>query len=195
MGKPTLLKGLNLSEMSQTVDLREITGVDLSARPGLKEAIGQALIDKMKDRTASNEFVKIDSGAQRYSDSYAESDEFKARGKSKGNVNMKLTGDMLSALEVLETSGNSIKLGFDDPEEREKAGGHNRGDNKVLPLRQFFGLRQSEVKEVIGRFSSEIQETKKLNQRTEVQGETTRSRFESARSILDFLRSINVRSE
>lgn len=82
-----------------------------------------------------------------YSEGYADSLQFKAWGKSKNKVNMKLTGGMLGSIEVIDTSGNEIIIGWTDDTENAKAFNHNTGD--TLPKRAFFGITEADFKEKI----------------------------------------------
>ena len=53
--KPTIKR----KKIYQEFDLEEIFGVDLSNRKDLKEAIGQVIIDRMIDRTATGKDINI----------------------------------------------------------------------------------------------------------------------------------------
>ncbi len=143
---------LKEDEVSLTIDLEDLFGVDVSDKPEIKQAVGQAIIDKIVSRTGSGKGV--DGGKfQKYSESYTESLAFKAAGKSKDSVNLKLFGDMLGTLDVLSDEGNKLKIGWDDELQNAKAYNHNTGD--TLPKREFFGLSDSEVKEIKNEFIGE----------------------------------------
>lgn len=148
---PSNLK-VNLNEVSQTIDVEEIAGIDLGANTGLKEAIGQAFIDFIVDRSKESKDINR-KGFVSYKQSYKESDQFEAFAKT-NKVDMDLTGNMLSAIEVLEVSGNRIKIGFDDDTNTKKAYNHMTGD--TVRQRQFFGLREKDVKEVLKAFEDDI---------------------------------------
>lgn len=154
------LDGLKLSqdEVSQTIDLKEVFGVSLTGNEALKQVIGQALIDRIIQRTESNKSV---TGGQlkKYSKEYIESDEFKAFDKSAGDVNMKLTGDMLGTLDIIDSSGSKIKLGWDDSTQNAKAYNHNVGD--TVPKRAFFGVTKSDIDSVKREFADEVNSSAK----------------------------------
>lgn len=158
-------------KISQTINLKEEFGINFRGRDALKTALGQAIIDKIRARTESGEGVKFDSrGRGRstklkspYSEAYAKSDEFKAFGKSKTKVNMKLTGDMLGLMDITKIDGNKLEIGWDDREETLKAYNHLTGD--TVPQRPFFGISKSELKEIKKEFGREIKEALKDNEK------------------------------
>lgn len=146
----------------QIINLKEEFGVDLRRNTALKQALGQAIIDKMLKRTSDGDgiiFTKDGKGRRvklksPYSDKYAESDEFKAFGKKKNKVNMELTGDMLASIDILRSRGNELVIGIDDPEEVEKSFNHNTGD--TVPKRPFFGVSKKELREIKKEFNGDI---------------------------------------
>jgi hypothetical protein len=147
---------LSQSEVSQEFDLVEIFGQEVT--PDVALAFGQALIDRMIDRTNSNQ--KLGGGpfsgkASTYSESYAESLEFKAAGKSINDVNMELSGGMKSDVDILEASPTFLKIGLRDETETKKAYNHQVGD--TLPARPWFGVTKSEVDDIKGDFESQLE--------------------------------------
>lgn len=140
----------------QRFNLKEIFGVDFSDKPDLKEAIAQVIIEKIKTRTEDGLAI----GGKRelqspYSDEYSKSLSFKAAGKSKRKVNMKLTGDMLGLLDMIKETSNTIEIGWDD-DQAPKAYNHNVGD--TVPKRPFFGLSATEIAALKKEFGSEVKE-------------------------------------
>ena len=105
---------ITLSKFEQEIDLKELFGVDLSDDDSLKQAIGQFLIDRMLERVDSGKGIGGVKLKSPYSKEYSKSLEFKAAGKSRGKVNMSLTGDMLASIDLLSTDGNKIKIGIED---------------------------------------------------------------------------------
>lgn len=170
MKKPTV----TLSKIEQEIDLKELFGVDLSEDESLKQAIGQVLVDTMLTRAESGKGIGGVKLKSPYSKTYANSIEFKAAGKSKGKVNMTLTGDMLAAVNVVSTDGNKIKIGIDDDEQVAKAYNHQVGD--TVPARPFFGFTKDELSEVKSKFKSKIKAAAK-------DGETAKDRL--ATELLD----------
>lgn len=143
-------------EVSQRFDLSEIAGVDLIDEPDLKAAIGQAIIDKMVNRSEKGKDLRGGTLAP-YKKSYKESDQYEAFGKTR-KVNMTLSGGMLSLIDILDSTGNEIKVGWDDPTENAKAFNHMTGD--TVTKRQFFGIAQKEVAEILDDFSEDIERIK-----------------------------------
>lgn len=144
-------------ELSQTLNLKEIFGHDFSRQGRLKEAIAQVVIDHITKRTERGKAV----GGRRnlkapYSREYQDSLEFKAAGKSPNTVNMTLTGDMLRSIDVLESKGNTIKIGIDDSFEAPKAFNHQTGD--TVPKRDFFGLNQTDLRAITRELRKEVKD-------------------------------------
>lgn len=155
---------VSLKSIEQEIDLKEIFGVDLSEADGLKKAIGQVLLDKMLTRVEGGQGIGGVKLKSPYSKKYAESLEFKAAGKSRGSVNMSLTGDMLASIDF-EDSGNKLifKIGEDQVL---KAHGHITGEgaNGNLPKRPFFGFTAAELKDIKREFAPKIKEAVKRDQ-------------------------------
>src|SRR5690554_4440254 len=98
---------LSGNEASLTVSLTDIFGVPIED-VSLRETIAQAILDKIRDNAKNAKFLNPPSEKnQNYSDSYAESDDFKAYGKSKGDVNMTQSGDMLGLMDVIYQSSDT----------------------------------------------------------------------------------------
>ena len=155
---------VEVTEVSQTFDLGDITGVDLSESNDLKNRIGQAFIDKIVSRSKSGVDLYGNAFAA-YAESYKKSDVFEAFGKS-DNVNMTLTDNMNSSLDIVENSGNNIKLGWNDSLNNAKAYNHMVGD--TVKKRLHFGLRKSDVSEVLADFKKEIGDLKKTQQPSDI---------------------------
>lgn len=173
MASPKITK----KKTSQQINLKDEFGVDFSGRDALKQAIGQAIIDKMLRRvTEDNKGAQFsdESGTGRrvnlrspYSDAYQESDEFKAAGKSATDINMTLKGDMLNSIDLLKIRGNTIEVGIDDDDEAGKAHGHMTGKNGKVPKmrRPFFGVTKAELKEIRREFAGEIKDAIKASKK------------------------------
>lgn len=149
------IKGLKLSEseVSQKINLKDLFGVSLINQSALVQAIGQAAIDKIVKRTEDGVDVN-GASLKKYAKSYIESDDFKAWGKSAGEVNMTLSGQMLGTLDVLASDGNSVTIGWSGGSESAKAYNHNVGD--TVTKRPFFGLSASDLDELKQQFQDEI---------------------------------------
>lgn len=159
------LKGTKISEseVSQTIDLESLTGVDFSDKPRLRRQIAQEIIDYMVERTKSG---KDNTGERfkKYSESYKESKEFKAAGKS-DEVNLTLSGDMLGNIDLIDESGSEIKIAVAE-EETPRAYGLISGFKghptiKKAPKRQFFGVSVNDLKnEILPQFKADIEKAK-----------------------------------
>lgn len=157
------IPGLNLSSpasITQTIDFEKELGIDISDNEELKLAIGQAIIDRIEERSLSG---KNNSGKKlpAYSKGYIESRDFDLYGKSPSRRDMTLRGDMLEAIDILGTDGNGVVIGFDNGLDSEKAHGQMTGQNgKWKKKREFFGVNKRELKEIKEQFADMIEEEK-----------------------------------
>jgi len=145
----------NLSEdkVSLTIDLKKLFGKPINDSVTRRE-IAEDLIDIINKRTAGGGGVN-GSGKEvdlisPYSESYAASDEFKAFGKKKNKVNMKLTGSMLASVDMISEDKNTIEIGIDN-EEAPKAYNHIVGD--TVPKRPFLGLTSDDLNKVRDKYA------------------------------------------
>lgn len=153
----------DLSELSQKIDLKEITGVDIENDPNLRGKIAQEIVDYIKNRTTDKNNDISGNKFKEYSKSYIDSFYFKATGKSPGDVNLTLFGDMLGTLDVIGEAGNLIEVGINNPKQARKAYGHQTGfeghpneDMKKFQ-RAFFGITKKEISEkILPKFEDEI---------------------------------------
>ena len=158
MAAPTFKK----SKVEQTINLEETFGVSFKNLRSLREAIGEAILQKIRTRTEAGTSMSFSAtGAGRegrlkspYSKEYKNSLDFKAFGKSPGKINMTLTGDMLGLMDVKKQTGESITIGWDEKDENAKAFNHSIGD--TVPRRPFFGISKSELSNIKKEFGSEI---------------------------------------
>lgn len=123
-----------------------------------KREFGKLIIDRILERTNSGK-DKDGRKFTGYSKAYKKSLAFKVYRKT-NTVNLKLTGEMQSAIDVLNTSGTTVTIGFVDEQEGQKALGHILGAND-LPVRDFWGVSDEEqlliFKQVIKDIVSEVQ--------------------------------------
>jgi hypothetical protein len=125
------------------------------------ETIGEDVIDFIRERTADGKSWRNRAFAG-YSDSYVKSLNFKIAGKSKNDVNLTQSGDMLGALEVLEIQDGRIKIGIDAgkfPQEAGKAEGNILGTygqaKQVGPKRDFLGITKGDLARIVDGFTPE----------------------------------------
>lgn len=137
------------------LDLEAIFGVAVPNSARLREAIGQEVIDLIRERTQKDEKSWTGAAFKKYSDEYADSIEFKAYGKSKDEPNLTQTGDMLGLMTVLESaSPTKVTIGWNDSLQSEKAHGHITGHVGVK--RDFFGLTSGDVSRIREKFADEV---------------------------------------
>lgn len=163
--------GLNLdvNEVSQTLDLEKLTGVDTSIDQDLQNEIAQATIDYIKARVIDENKgiggVKLKAP---YTKTYQDSLDFQAAGKSASDINMTLSGDMLGAMDVMADAGPLVLIGIDDDAQSAKAYGHQTGfkghpnEAKLKKYkREFFGITDAEFKNnVLPQFQDRIDNIK-----------------------------------
>ena len=107
----------------------------------VKREFGKRCIDSIIDRTLSG-VDKNGKGFKKYSQAYKKSDVFKIYGKT-NTVNLKLTGEMQAAIDVINVSPRTVTIGFISDTENDKAHGHVNGSN-YLPVRDFWGISEKE---------------------------------------------------
>lgn len=96
-----------------------------------------------------------------YSPEYVKSLDFKIAGKSKGDVNLTLSGDMLAAIDILQDKPGLIRIGFEKgSDENARADGNIRGTyGSDTPSRKkardFLGLPDKVLEKLIGRVSDD----------------------------------------
>ena len=132
------------SQVSQTINIKEILG--RTPTEAEKQSIGQALIDRIIERTESGKGLSGKNLKSPYSKEYADSLEFKAFGKSRGKVNMTLTGDMLASIDILRSTRDTITIGIEG-DQAAKAFNHQTGD--TVPKRRFFGVTQKDIRTAV----------------------------------------------
>lgn len=122
----------------------------------LREAIGQEVIDIIRERTQKDEKSWTGKPFKNYSEEYVESIDFKAYNKSKDEPNLTQTGDMLGLLTVLDAGDpGRIRIGWNDTLQSEKAHGHITG--AVGVKRDFLGLNNGEIKRLREKFADELE--------------------------------------
>ncbi len=159
---------VNKNNVEQTINLKDEFGIDFSGRRPLRELIGQAIIDKIRSRTADGQGMRFGRGGSGtpvklkspYSKEYSKSLEFRAFGKSRSKVNMSLTGDMMGLMDIKKQTGNTLTVGWDEKEENNKAFNHMSGD--TVPTRPFFGVSKVELQDIKREFRSDIKEAIKI---------------------------------
>lgn len=158
------------------MNLDELFGTLTPNSTELRQAVGQAIIDRIRERTDDN----LDRSGKRfpnYSKEYAESIEFAAYGKSKSDPNLKQTGDMLGLMDIIEEKKNKIVIGWSDDDEAGKAHGHVTGN--VGKVRDFLGLPEKDLEEIAEEFRPILRESV-----ADIDARTVQSSTETTRAFL-----------
>lgn len=171
------------------VNLEDLFGERLDLNEATKQAIGQAIIDRIVERTQDNK-DKNGRSLGTYSKSYKDSTDFKILKGAEKLVNLTATGDMLAALTITKTTPQTITIGYDDPAENAKAYGHISGmeghpvlEGKV-PKRDFMGLPDKDLQDIASDFESDVRAIDAI--------ESATTREELNRSILDVIDEFNA---
>jgi hypothetical protein len=88
-----------------------------------------------------------------YSEEYIKSLEFAIARKSPSQVNLRLTNEMLTDVEVIDVdpARGTITVGITDASSQAKAHGHITGAGGRLPVRDFLGVSQSEFATILSK--------------------------------------------
>lgn len=130
------------------IDLDEMFGRLVPNSSRFRQAVGQAILDKIIERTRKDNKSWKGSSFKGYSDEYIDSLEFAAAGKSEGDdVNLTNSGDMLNLMDITGESLNTIEIGWPDADEAQKAHGHITGNVGVT--RDFFGISDGELESIV----------------------------------------------
>lgn len=153
------IKGLIVEEdlIAQEFDLEEILGVDLSQDETLAAEIGQDVVEFLQKRSNDGKGIGGSKLKSPYSKAYTKTTEFEVAGKSPRDINMRLTGDMIDSIDVLDFDGQVLTVGIEG-DQAPKAHGHMTGKNGEVPAmkREFFGLTEKEFKSITDNYTDRI---------------------------------------
>lgn len=155
------------------------TRIDLpdGLRPSEREAILTDVVQFIRDRTAKG-LDKDGKPFKKYTQGYIQSLDFKNAGKSKGRVNLKLSGDMMAALDVISHGPGSGLIGFaagtpeNDRAEGNILGSYGR-DPDPSKARDFLGISDKDLQRII--------QKKKIPIRVEMTAQGSRVRVRGQR--------------
>jgi hypothetical protein len=142
-----------MSTKHQKIDVKLPSGYSSDIR----EAIAAEIISVIRKRTIKNK-DKDGEKFPSYSKDYTKSVDFRAAGKSKGDINLTLSGDMLASMELLENKKSKISIGFEDGTvQNAKADGNIRGTyGKPKPIpgkaRDFLGISSDELEKILKKY-------------------------------------------
>lgn len=135
-----------------------------------REAIAEDIIDKIRSEAESGQGINkrypgIASSREKfkgYSESYEKSLSFKIAGKKKGQEpDLTLSGDMLGALDLLDSEEGKIVIGYPEGSAEEPIAegnirgtyGQSRGSSSKA--RNFLGLTQNELSYILSKYPLE----------------------------------------
>ena len=116
--------------------------------------IADLIIERIVERTSEG-LDKKGNPFPGYSKSYINSLDFQNAGKSAGDINLQLSGDMLAALALLKDGSDKIRIGFEKgSDENARADGNIRGtygkqQGSRKKARDFLGIDREELKSII----------------------------------------------
>lgn len=118
-----------------------------------RERIADDVIEFMKRRSERGKDVDGERFVP-YSETYINSLDFKIAGKSRRNVNLHLSGDMLEAITLLSHKKGKLVIGFENgSEENARADGNIRGSYGRSPdpskARDFLGIADKDLEKIL----------------------------------------------
>lgn len=131
-----------------------IIDIPRDLKPAQRTELADLIIEHIYDRTVRG----LDKNGKKfpgYSKEYIQSLDFKVAGKSKSNVDLKLSGDTLAAIKLLSHSTGQLRIGFTPgTPENAKAEGNilgTYGQSSPIPgkKRDFLGIEPSKLRQLI----------------------------------------------
>lgn len=116
--------------------------------PTQREAAAAKIINRIKERTNQG-FDKNGNRFQRYAASYVNDKDFKLAGKSKGDVNLNFTGEMMNEIELLTHGSGFITIGYQKGDVNDKV-----AFNKEKG-REFLGITEKEKNKILSDLPSD----------------------------------------
>lgn len=134
-----------------------------------REAIAAEIISYVRTRTLSGKDMNNKS-FKGYSKGYIRSTDFKAANKSKGQVNLRLSGDMLAYMELVKNQTGKLVIGYGDenPQAGKAEGNHIGSYGKTANsknARPFLGIDPKTLSGILAKYP--IDDRAKLQARTE----------------------------
>ena len=160
------------TESAQTITIRIPIAFDLEGR----QLIAEDILEFIRNRTERG-LDKNNNSFARYSDSYVESIDFKIAGKSKNQVDLELSGDMMSALDIIDIrTAGFITIGYQRSEENDKAAWQRNNLRPSFPKRDFLGITDKDLNKIISRYTYLLDEQvrEESKKRSRIQEEASR---------------------
>jgi hypothetical protein len=138
--------------------------IDKRYKPNERRAIAREIVEKIRQRTQDRNVDKNGRPFPKYSKDYVESLDFKIAGKSRGDIDLTLSGDMLTALDLLSHKSGELMVGYENgTEENAKADGNIRGtygSKRPNPKkkRDFLGIMKKELNEILKKYPLKTKE-------------------------------------
>jgi hypothetical protein len=104
-----------------------------------RKLFGRRVVDEIYDRTVNKNIDKDNNTFAPYSTGYINSLRFKIYSKSSGDVNLRLTGEMMASLNPVD-SPNTVVIEVLGENNKAKADGHITGRRGKSVTRDFLGL-------------------------------------------------------
>lgn len=116
--------------------------------------LADKVISLIKERTDKNKDVDGSKFAP-YSNSYVASQDFKNAGKSKSDVNLRLTNEMMDSIQLIDQGPGFITIGFESgTDANDKAVWQERSDNG--PSRKFVGINDKDLTRLLAEVQVEM---------------------------------------
>lgn len=147
--------------------IQRVIPIPRQYRPDEREAIAFEILKYIRERTAEGR-DKDGKKFPKYSPSYVKSLDFKIAGKSKGDVNLRLSGDMMAALDLIKSDPGKLVIGYrpGDPEagraEGNIRGTYGKDSGSSSKKRDFLGISSDVLKkEILSKFPLDDKEALK----------------------------------
>jgi hypothetical protein len=130
-------------------------------KPEHRKALAQDIINFIIDRTQKQNVDKNNRKFPKYSKEYMESIDFRVSGKKKGKVDLTLSGDMLSAIKLINDRPGELRIGIPSgDDEAGKAEGNILGtygqSRSTGKRRDFMGITQKDLNSLMKKFDSDF---------------------------------------
>ncbi len=127
--------------------------------PSEREQVASDIIEFIRKRTESG-LDKNNRDFPEYSKAYIQSLEFKIAGKSASKIDLRLSGDMMAALQLLDHRDGKITIGFQDGStENDRADGNITGSYGGSPnkkkARDFLGIADDDLASILGQYGGQ----------------------------------------
>ena len=137
--------------------------------PNERVAIANAIIEFSITRSKSGKDVSGDN-FPKYKKEYINSKNFSIAGKSKGSVDLTLSGEMLNEQDLLSHKNGSLLIGYESGDEingkveGNRIGSYGQKSGDESQARDFLGINESDLNKILKKFpkknETQRQETK-----------------------------------